>query len=305
MDSKPWLDETKKVLNEVVEYGYFVKDSSIPAIFMHELGLNHRYPQPRGQSIRNEVVGYVYNHLREHGYSLSRGTWVPPNNQFRSVIFSGESQRFDFNSLQDLPTFANAHSLWQRVNYFALSKPEVSYARHFADDPKKLFSGLDFNGQSVIEFGPGYHPQLETLLSLGAVSYAGVDPFVTGPTSSKIRELEQSGKINGTQASVVKKDSLTYLLDCEDNSGVVIAFYVQAVEMLKNMLLNLQPEHVVRRHHAFSERYKDDLAKNLFRVTRPGGFVFHHHAYDPDQWDQRYLDLGFSKSGSGLFIKKH
>jgi len=117
----------------------------------------------------------------------------------------------------------------------------------------------------------------------GAASYCGVDPFVAG---------------------FLRKDALSHMLEQDDNSAVVLSYYVQAQEMFITPSLLFLPEPVRMRTYVCVERYNDCLAKEIARVIIPGGFVYHSFAYDPEEWDHRYTEAGLVKEKTGLFLKK-
>ena len=287
MKQKTWQEEVDDTVDKIVSYGFSIKQKDIGTIFMNELGLNRRYHQEKGKSISRDLKDRVIKTLLDREYRFRRGTFFHPLEEIDLI-----------KSFSAMPENVTLNLLWEKLKDTARSEPNISYVgsgygtlfgepREAKITSEKLYKGIDFNGKHVIEFGPGNHPQEKAVLERGASSYQGADPFVANP-------------------SVVRKDSLSHLLEQESDSSVILSFYVQQKEMF------YAPDHdwltspKKRRHEVYVERYNDNLAKEIARVLVPGGFVFHHIAYESSEWDKRYSDAGLvkDKTKPGLFWKK-
>lgn len=283
---KPWIDEASRVTCDCIRYGFALENKSLGQIFMQELGLNQRYPSPRGQSRKDEVLDTVKGLLCKNGYQLRWGLWKPA--KYIDTL----------TTLQQFPENIPAANLWDQLKNYSRGEAYVSCN----EDLTKISDLLI--GQDVIEIGPGYGKLVKKVFEFGGKSYIGVDPFYG--ISIPIKELEEAKKIKEGQAKCVKSDGLTFLLDQPDNSGVILSFNVFCEEILRSANIFYATQAMHERQKVFRDRYWNELTKQVHRVTKPNGFVFHSYGYDPDLFDEKYLRLGFEKDKKfrGLFWKK-
>ncbi len=275
-NDNPWSKEVTETLEKIVKFGFSINQKDIGRIFLDELKINTKYPQPRGTKIKNQVKDLVEEYLTINNYELNYGVWFHPVRENHDIL----------HSIQDLPEFTHPSKLWEQICDLSLSCPQVSYKWEL---PKYL----DFKGKKIIEIGPGRHPRIE-VLERGAIEYIGVDPFTEF-------QIETDEKIKFERI-----DGLSYLLNQEPNSAIILSFYVQQIEvtMAGNTPFLKGPS--LERADYYRKAYKDALAETIAKVTSPGGFVYHGIGYDAHEWDMRYQKAGLKKDENeyGLFLKR-
>ncbi len=153
------------------------------------------------------------------------------------------------------------------TNYAQLFEPCMKY-----ETPAEVVSEL--KGQRVIELGPGEHPNAELLFDVyGIAEYVAVEPFLTQLTEKSLNTRDPRNKI-------VKQDGLSYLLEQQDNSAVMISCAVICPELMID-----------------AEGHKQDyyrfVGKEMYRVT-PQGAPNIHFVTGIDKWD---VDLFFTSHG--------
>ena len=140
------------------------------------------------------------------------------------------------------------------------------YESTFLDDLDRIpLLREGFIGRKVIELGPERNPVYPHLAKLGIAGYTAVEPNYADETSEALKGHE--GKTD-----VVKVDGLSYLLTQPNDSSIVISFGVLPF---------------------CSESYEESTAKEIYRVTVPGGISVHSPKREKFGRRYPYLEAGF------------
>lgn len=126
----------------------------------------------------------------------------------------------------------------------------------------------EIEGKRVIELGPAHNPRAKLLLDLGAKEYVGVELFNVFMASCFTQ--------NYNKARIVQKDALTYLINQEDESAVVVSF-----GFLCDAL------------HMQNTHYIPFITKEIQRITPKGGISVHSGACD---FSSSFNAAGFDSS---------
>lgn len=131
----------------------------------------------------------------------------------------------------------------------------------FSETRKRFWGDLEFiknytHAQNkVLDYGCGNGRLLELVGDISSLEYWGVDPSekLIEFAKAKYGSLESSSDIKARR-HFQKTDSLQTTLPFDDNFFNVT-------------------HSIAAFHHFPSEKYRQDIAKELFRVTKPGGYI--------------------------------
>jgi hypothetical protein len=113
----------------------------------------------------------------------------------------------------------------------------------------------EIEGKRVIELGPAHNPRAKLLLDLGAKEYVGVELFNSFMASCFTQ--------NYNRAKIVQKDALSYLINQEEGSAVVVSF-----GFLCDAL------------HIYNPHYIPFITKEIQRITPKDGVSVHSGSCD-------------------------